>query len=197
MTKRGFLKSGWGGLALLLAGLLLAACGDNTASSGVTGVAQATAANASIATSSKDQPPVKVAVGYTAPDFSVKDINGQTLQLSAFRGKGVLLNFWAVNCEPCREEAPTLTQAYNSHKANFSIIGINWNDDPKDVKDYINQFKVAFPVTIDGTGDLVTQFHARGQPTNIFIDQNGVISSIVVGMVTPQTLDQQLPKLTK
>jgi cytochrome oxidase Cu insertion factor (SCO1/SenC/PrrC family) len=70
-------------------GLVLAACGDNTATVPAQSIATAPA-------SAKNQPAVKVAVGSTAPDFTAKDINGQTIQLSSLRGKAVLVNFWSV-----------------------------------------------------------------------------------------------------
>jgi len=82
---------------MLLMALLVAACGDNTATSSLAPTITAadsptTAGDAPL----KAQPPVKVAVGFTAPDFTVKDINGQSLKMSQFRGKAVLLNFWSV-----------------------------------------------------------------------------------------------------
>lgn len=90
-----------GGLGLLIFSLLLNACGDATAtkapaptvSNGLTTAAATTNTDSNPA---KNQPPVRVAVGSTAPDFTVKDLNGQSLQLSQFRGKAVLINFWSV-----------------------------------------------------------------------------------------------------
>jgi thioredoxin-related protein len=74
------------------------------------------------------------------------------------------------------------------------VIGINWNDTTEDVKQYLQEFKVPYPITIDDTGDLITLFRAKGHPTNIFIDKDGIITNIVPGGVTPQILSQQLGK---
>ena len=89
-------------LSMLLLALLVAACGDNTATSSLAptnSAATITAADSPATMGDaplKVQPPVKVAIGFTAPDFTVKDINGQSLKMSQFRGKAVLLNFWSV-----------------------------------------------------------------------------------------------------
>ncbi|NWJ96826.1 MAG: TlpA family protein disulfide reductase [Chloroflexi bacterium] len=90
---------------------------------------------------------------------------------------------------------PDLIKAYNNNRAKFVVIGINWNDTTEDVKQYLQEFKVPYPITIDNTGDLILLFRAKGHPTNIFIDKNGIITNIVPGMVSPQLLDQQLGKL--
>lgn len=84
-------SSGLAGLVMLLMGLVLAACGENTAT-----VPAQSLATAPALAKNPNQPPVKVAVGSTAPDFTAKDINGQDIKLSALRGKAVLVNFWSV-----------------------------------------------------------------------------------------------------
>jgi peroxiredoxin len=185
---------------ILLVGFSLAACGDNTTSGSavVTTVAtQSGEITPAAIPAVKDQPPVKVAVGFTAPDFTAKDVNGQTLRLSDYRGKAVLINFWADYCEPCRQELPDLIKFQNANKANFTVIGINWNEDLPQVKQYIKDNNIPFPVTIDDTGDLITLFRAKGQPTNIFIDRSGIIRLILPGGVTQQVLDQQLENSLK
>src|SRR5690242_14613119 len=102
-----------------------------------------------------NQPPVKVAIGNTAPDFSAADLNGQPVQLSAYRGKTVIVNFWAVYCDFCREELPAFVKTYEANKDKMAIIGVDINDDLGDVKDFIQQFKMSYQVTIDNTGDLI------------------------------------------
>jgi len=74
-----------------------------------------------------------------APDFSVTDLNEQTLQLSRYRGKVVLLNFWATWCSPCRSEIPRFVELQNKYdKEGFEIIGISLDDDPKLVRSISN-----------------------------------------------------------
>ena len=92
---------------------------------------------------------------------------------------------------------PDFIKAYDANKDQFAVIGVNWNDEPALVKQFVKDSKINFPVTIDDTGDLITLYRAKGHPTSIFIDRNGVISSVVPGMVTPEALDEQLRKLLK
>jgi hypothetical protein len=92
---------------------------------------------------------------------------------------------------------PDFIKAYNANKDKFVVVGIDWNDELDEVKQHVKEFNIPFPITIDNTGDLIVLFRARGHPTNIFIDREGVITSIVPGMVSPQLLDEQLSKLLK
>lgn len=92
---------------------------------------------------------------------------------------------------------PDFIKAYNANKDKFVVVGIDWNDELSEVQQHVKEFNIPFPITIDNTGDLIVLFHARGHPTNIFIDQQGVITSIVPGMVTPEFLNEQLGKLLK
>ncbi len=104
LEKKKLSGYGLGCLMLLITGLVLAACGDNSATAipvpAATAASATTGANAASTTSTnapaQAQPPVKVAVGFTAPDFTAKDVNGQNIQLSGYRGKAVLINFWSV-----------------------------------------------------------------------------------------------------
>ena len=172
--------------------LLLSACGEEatpvTASPPVPTTPFPTLAN---------QPPVKVAVGNTAPDFSAADLNGQPVQLSAYRGKAVIVNFWAVYCDFCREELPAFVKTYEANKDKMAIIGVDINDDPGDVKDFIRQFKMTYQVTIDDTGDLIYKYRVPAHPTSVFINKYGVITGIVAGLTTPQRLEEELAKAYK
>jgi peroxiredoxin len=173
--------------------LLLSACGEVA-----TPVpASSPAAPATPFPTLANQPPVKVAVGGTAPDFSASDLNGQPVQLSAYRGKAVVVNFWAVYCDFCREELPAFVKTYEANKDKMAIIGVDINDDLGDVKDFIRQFKMTYQITIDDTGDLIYKYRVPAHPTSVFINKYGVITGIVAGLTTPQRLDEELAKAYK
>jgi peroxiredoxin len=172
-------------LVLLLS---LAACGDNTATAVPVGVA--TTSSADNATT----PPVKVAVGFTAPDFNATTLSGDALQLSHLRGKAVILNFWATYCPSCRQEFPDFIQAYNTNKNQLAIIGINWREDESAVKSFVKDFKIEFPVLLDKNGVLINQYHAPAHPYSVFINAAGVITAIIPGQASPQMLSAALAK---
>ena len=84
-----------------------------------------------------------------APDFSVADLSGHTLQLSHYRGKVVILNFWATWCSPCRSEIPRFVDLQNKNGGDgLQIVGISLDDDPKLVRGFYQQLRMNYPVAI-------------------------------------------------
>jgi cytochrome c biogenesis protein CcmG/thiol:disulfide interchange protein DsbE len=123
--------------------------------------------------------PVRGGNGVThplAPDFSLTDLNGQTLQLLRYRGKVVLLNFWATWCAPCRSEIPRFVDLQNKYdKQGFEIIGISLDDDPEMVRAFYQQFRMNYPVAI-GDAKLAEQYGGiLGLPVSFVIGRDGRI----------------------
>jgi cytochrome c biogenesis protein CcmG, thiol:disulfide interchange protein DsbE len=84
-----------------------------------------------------------------APDFSLPELGGQTLTLSTYRGKVVLLDFWATWCDPCREEIPRLVELQNNYRdQGLQIIGISMDDGPEPVRPFYQQFKMNYPIVM-------------------------------------------------
>jgi thiol-disulfide isomerase/thioredoxin len=87
-----------------------------------------------------------------APDFSLSDLSGQKLSLSAYGGKVVLLDFWATWCEPCRQEIPHFVELQNNYRdQGLQIIGVSMDDDPEPVRKFYGQFKMNYPVVMGNT----------------------------------------------
>lgn len=189
------------GLTLLAGSLLLAACGDSPAPT-MSAMPLPTSGMMALPTPAQ-QPlditpasgPVKIIPGAMAPDFAVTAIDGQPLKLSDRRGKAVILNYWSVYCDYCKEEMPTLVKTYQANRDKLDIIGIDINDQPGEVRDFIAQLKVTYPIAIDNTGDMVYKYRVVGRPTSIFINKDGVITGVVPGEVTPDVLAAQLAKV--
>ena len=122
--------------------------------------------------------------GFFAPDFSLQTMTGETLSLSEFRGKVVLVNFWATWCPPCREEMPALQSVYEKYRGEgFVVLAVNLtvSDSASDLREFVEGHALAFPVLLDETGDVGTAYQVRSLPTSFFIGKDGVIRSIVVG----------------
>ncbi len=111
-----------------------------------------------------------------APDFSLTGLSGQTLQLSRYRSKVVLLNFWATWCSPCRSEIPRFVDLQRKYdRDGLQIIGISLDDDPKLVRAFYQQLTMNYPVAI-GDAKLAERYGGiLGLPVSFLIGRNGRI----------------------
>jgi peroxiredoxin len=120
-----------------------------------------------------------------APDFQLKALDGTTVRLSDYRGKAILLNFWATWCPPCREEIPWFVDFQKQYgPQGLQVVGVSVdNADPKAVMDFIRQRGVNYPVLV--ADDQVVEEYGgiEGLPTTIYIGRDGHITRFVEGLV--------------
>jgi len=139
--------------------------------------------------------------GDTAPDFKLKDLSAETVQLSDLAGRAVVLNFWATWCPPCRREMSLLDELQKSYdEKGLSVIGLNLSESPDMVKSYVNSVGVSYPIWVDApsgkqgfdsTRKIFSSYGAVGLPTTLFIDREGVIQRIYVGELSRGFLQNQ------
>lgn len=121
-------------------------------------------------------------VGALAPDFLLERLDSGEIRLSEFRGRPVVLNFWATWCYPCRKEMPQLIKAYDSLKdQGLVVIGLNLQEGKSIVKPFADEFGIKFPIAIDRDGEVGDRYRLLGLPTTFFIDRNGVVRSVFTG----------------
>jgi peroxiredoxin len=134
--------------------------------------------------------------GAPAPDFSLQNLDGQTVTLSALRGQVVLINFWATWCIPCQAEMPAIQHAYDARKGHgFTVLAVNLNEPAKDVQDYVKRLGVNFPVLLDAGDAISTMYRVRGYPTSFFVDRRGTVAIEQVGMMSETQLANNLAQL--
>lgn len=114
-------------------------------------------------------------VGHPAPAFALKDFQHKTIQLSQFRGKVVLLNFWASWCAPCQAEMPTFAQWQSRYHGKLQVIGVNMDDEMPKAEAVARKLKVNYPLVV-GTAHLGETYGGiYGLPVTFVIDTHGRI----------------------
>lgn len=110
-----------------------------------------------------------------APEFTLPDPAGKKVALKDFRGKLVLLNFWATWCAPCREEMPSMERLYLRYKEQgFVILGVNVKDNKKSALEFLKELKITFPIALDSQGEVGLLYGAWGLPVTYLIDRKGI-----------------------
>ena len=137
--------------------------------------------------------------GNTAPDFSLETLDGKKVRLADLRGKPVLINFWATWCPPCRNEMPEIQAAYEKYTdKGLVVLAVDFTVQDKltDVKSYIQELKLTFPILLDDTGDVSAGLYGMiGLPTSFFIDPDGTLRRIQIGAIPPEKLDEFLAEI--
>lgn len=137
-----------------------------------------------------------VRVGAQAPDFEVVDLNGERHRLADYEGQGVLLNFWGTWCEPCEREFPAMTRQYEQFKEQgVQIIAVNFAQSDFEVKRYVENMGMNFPVAIDKTKSVFTAYSIGPLPTSIFIDPNGKVKRIELGEMSEKQIANYLESI--
>lgn len=131
-----------------------------------------------------------------APNFTLKDLQGQPVSLAEYRGRPVVLNFWATWCLPCRIEMPLLQAAYRQyHVEGLTVIGINFEEGERLVAPYVAELGLTFDVLYDPNAAVGKAYQVNGLPTTFFIDRQGIIRDIQVGQVDEKKLAGTLESL--
>lgn len=122
-------------------------------------------------------------IGKQVPDFKLKDINGRDTAFYSYKGKVILLNFWATWCGPCKAEMPSLNNLYKSLRdKGFVVVGISVDTSEKPVRTFINDNGITFPALMDSDREVSFDlFGVIGLPTSYLIDKNGVVVEKFMG----------------
>ena len=121
-------------------------------------------------------------VGTRAIDFQLQTLDGKTVKLSDFRGKPVLLNFWATWCGPCRFEMPFLQQINDSYSAKgLVLLAIDIAEDSTTVQKFMTDLNLSLTVPMDTTAKVAKSYGITAIPSTFLIDKDGIIRGKVVG----------------
>jgi cytochrome c biogenesis protein CcmG, thiol:disulfide interchange protein DsbE len=134
--------------------------------------------------------------GALAPDFSLPQLNGESLKLSAYRGKVVLLDFWATWCEPCQEEIPRFVNLQNEYKQEgLQIIGVSMDDSSDPVRDFYRRLKMNYPVVMGNAKIGELYGGVLGLPIAFLIGRDGRIYTKHIGATDTSVFQREIVSL--
>ncbi len=124
----------------------------------------------------------KAVVGKPVPDFALPATSGATVRLSQFRGKPVVLTFFASWCHPCEEELPVLQKIADANRGRLEVVGVNYQDIDTDSHRFVDQLGVTFPALVESevTNPVAAKYGVHEIPITYLIDANGVLQSTPV-----------------
>jgi thiol-disulfide isomerase/thioredoxin len=143
-----------------------------------------------------------------APDFALEDLRGKKVSLSSYKGKAVLINFWATWCGPCKIETPWLVELRDQYASQgFEILGIStegddlqpgdkegWAHDKAAIAKFVHEEKMQYPVLIDGDSLSNSYGGLDAMPTSFFIDRNGTVVATQLGLTSKDEIEANIRK---
>jgi cytochrome c biogenesis protein CcmG/thiol:disulfide interchange protein DsbE len=141
--------------------------------------------------------PRRARIGKLAPDFTLRALDGKPVTLSSYRGRPVVLTFFASWCHPCEEDMPVLERAQRDAGNRIAVIGVNYQDFESDTREFVGQLGVTFPALIEDSTDnpVAKRYDVHAMPDTVFIDADGVVRDRLYGTVTTDDLKKALQAL--
>jgi len=133
--------------------------------------------------------------GSLAPNFSLKNLQGEDVELAEYRGRVVLINFWATWCAPCRLEMPAIQARYERYSPDLAVLAVDFDEPEQLVRDFVTEFGMTFEVLLDPGAVVQDQYQIRGYPSSYFVDEDGIIQFVHIGIMTDSQLDGYLGEM--
>ncbi|HET7435617.1 MAG TPA: redoxin family protein [Thermoanaerobaculia bacterium] len=135
-------------------------------------------------------------VGRVAPDFALREVGtGRTIDLAQFRGKPVVINFWATWCGPCWEEHPVLVATARQTQPQVQFVGVVFQDTEDKIQKFLDARGQAYPTLVDDRGKTAIAYGIGGVPETFFLDAKGTIVAKFNGPMTPDIIRANLQKV--
>lgn len=130
-----------------------------------------------------------VRVGDEAVNFALTDLEGNRVELAELKGKGVFINFWGEYCPPCKKEMPWMEEAYQEYKdQGIEIVAINVNEAELSVRNFVDRYKLSFPIVIDKGMKVSNAYGINPLPATYLVDEHGKVIKYKVGGMTKKDI---------
>jgi peroxiredoxin len=133
--------------------------------------------------------------GHIAPSFTLDTTQGETVSLSDFAGRPVVLNFWASWCPPCRAEIPHFQDSSVKYNGKAEILGIDQGEPLPIVADFGSSLGVTYPLLLDSDSSVSRRYRVSALPTTVFIDSKGLVREVYSGIINRAVLEDRIEKL--
>jgi thiol-disulfide isomerase/thioredoxin len=134
-----------------------------------------------------------------APNLELRDVEGRDLRLSDYKGKVVLLNFWATWCAPCRAEMPDLVKWQREYKSKgLQVIGVTYPpEELTEAREFIKRIKVNYPVALGEEQTKAMFDKGENLPVTVVIDKKGMVREVIQGVIFPEEFEQKVKPLLR
>ncbi len=138
-----------------------------------------------------------VKAGDQAPDFVLTNLDGKKVHLKDYRGKKVVLNFWATWCDPCKREMPYINKVYQTmNKKDVVILAVNIKESSFAVSSFKDRYHVSFPLLLDPGGDVTDAYNIQPIPTTFFINEKGkVVDKVIESMPSAKYIENKISQI--
>jgi thiol-disulfide isomerase/thioredoxin len=131
-------------------------------------------------------------VGSLAPEFTLYDLDGGSRALSSFKGRPVVINFWATWCPPCKEEMPLFERYSRKYAGELVFLGIDSAEKAEIVRPFVAKMDITFPILLDQSGMVSDLYFVKDFPYTFFVDENGTLRGQHIGLMTEEKLVKYL-----
>lgn len=134
-----------------------------------------------------------ITIGQPAPDFVLRNLDGETVQLSALRGQVVWINFWATWCGPCKKELPIMQRIQDEKRSmGLQILALNLEESAESARAFFEDNGLSMEVLLDRSASVYDQYRLQGLPDSIFIDRQGLIAAFQYGEIDDEKARERL-----
>ncbi|PIC69277.1 thiol-disulfide oxidoreductase [Sporosarcina sp. P16b] len=138
--------------------------------------------------------------GNTPPDFELSTLSGDIIKLTDYKGKKVIINFWASWCGPCKAEMPHMQNYYakNKDSANVEIIAVNLTTEERglvSIEKFVDAYGLTFPIPLDNNGEVMDMYRIMTIPTTYMISTDGTIKHKIIGPMDEKTIKELVDNL--